>query len=416
MRPQTLALVGFAMTAAAQNQTLLEALQSQPALSNLTTYLSLFPDFLSTLEGATGITLLAPSNNAFELARASDAGVAGTSELVNAIFSYHVLNGTYSNFSVMPEFIPTYLGTGMYASVTGGQVVEAIGATDQSTSDATFYSGLLQNATTVKGEAASASNSTNSTMASNSTMSSNSTSSPFATTFAGGVIYIVDRFLVIPENLTNTAVQINLQSAVGALEITNLSQPIDTMSDVTIFVPHNPAFQAIGGFLATSSIQEITNILEYHVVNGSVLYSTSLKNGSTLTAMNGIGLDIRVENDEIFVNSAKVLTPNVLVSNGVIHVIDNVLNPGNRTAVPVASASTQAPAFGNATSASDVPFTSGVATATSTIYTEGPSSATSAAATSPTPHSSSKGGAVPRQTGAMAAAALFGGAAAFFNM
>lgn len=410
MRPHTLALAGFAATAAAQsNQTLVSALSSQPLLSNLTTYLSLFPDFLSSLEGMSNITILAPSNNAFELARATDQGVPGTSELVNAVFSYHVLKGAYSNFTTMSEFIPTALGEGMYANVTGGQVVEAIGARDQTTSSATFYSGLLQNATTVRGQTS------NSTTASNSTMS-NSTNSVYTTSFAGGYIHIIDRFLVIPENLTNTAVQINLQSAVGALQITNLSRPIDTMSELTVFLPDNKAFQAIGGFLATSTVEQITNILEYHVVNGSVLYSTGLRNGSTLTAMNGIGLDIRIENNETFVNSAKVLTPNVLVANGVIHVIDNVLNPGNRTAVPNASRSTQAPAFGNATSASDVPFTSGVATATSSIYTQGPSSATSAATASKTPSSSSKGDAMPRQTGAMAAAALFGGAAAFFNL
>lgn len=411
MRPHTLALAGFAMTAAAQsNQTLVQALSSQPSLSNLTTYLSLFPDFLSRLEGLTNITILAPSNNAFELARGTDQGVPGTSELVDAIFSYHVLNGSFANFTTMSDFIPTILGEGMYANVTGGQVVEAIGARDQTTSSATFYSGLLQNATTVKGEMASSGNSTNSTAA------SNATGSAYSTSFAGGYIHIIDRFLVIPENLTNTAVQLNLQSAVGALQVTNLSMPIDSMPDVTIFLPDNKAFQAIGGLLATSTIEELTRILEYHVVNGSVLYSTDLRNGSTLTAMNGIGLDIHIENNRTYVNSARVLTPNVLVANGVIHVIDNVLNPGNRTAEPNTSASTQAPAFGNATSASNAPFTSGVATATSSIYTEGPSSASSVATASKTPSSSSKGDAMPRQTGAMAAAALFGGAAAFFNL
>lgn len=408
MRLQSLALTSFAVTVAAQaqsNQSLVAALESQPALSNLSTYLSLYPSFLSTLEGLTNITLLAPNNDAFELALNSDQGAPSNNDLVSAIFSYHVLNGTYSNFSTNATFIPTALLPGAYANVTGGQVVEAIGATDQTTSSATFYSGLLQNSTTVQGMTSNSTNSTNSTSES---------SSPYTTTFAGGVIHIIDHFLVLPNNLTNTAVQINLQSAVGALQVTNLSQPLDLMSDVTVFLPDNAAFQAVGASIATSSIADLTRILEYHVVNGSVLYSTSLMNGSTLTAMNGIGLDITMEDGDIFVNSAKVLTPNVLVGNGVVHVIDNVLNPGNRTAVPNTSASTQAPAFTDASSASDVPFTSGVATATSSIYTEGPSSATSAAATSPTPSSSNI--AAPRQTGAMAAAALFGGAAAIMNM
>lgn len=407
MRFQTSVLAGFALGVAAQNQTLLEALQSEPSLSNLTTYLSLFPSFLNTAEGLSDITLLAPNNDAFELAINSEQGVPSSNDLVQAIFTYHVLNGTYSNFSTNATFIPTALLPGAYANVTGGQRVEALGATDQSTSSATFYSGLLQNSTTVMMTMAAASNSSNST---NST--SSSSSDPYTISFAGGVIHIIDHFLVLPHNFTDTAVQLNLQAAVGALESCNLTEPLNMMTDITVFVPDNAAFQAVGAFLATSSIADLSQILEYHVVNGSVLYSTDLTANSTLRTLTGIDLDISIENEKFFVNSAQILTPNVLIGNGVIHVIDNVLNPGNRTVQPIASASTQAPAFANATSASDVPFTSGVPMATTSINTVGPSSASSAA----TESSTSSGGAVPRQTGAMAAAALFGGAAAFMNM
>lgn len=409
MRLHTLTVASFALAASAQNQSLMDALTSQPSLSNLTTYLQLFPTFLSSLEQMTNITLLAPSNDAFDLAVNSDAGIASNTDLVTAIFSYHVLDGVYTNFTTMPAFHPTMLGPGEYANVTGGQVVEAVGSTDQSTNSGYLYSGLLQNATLVQGVVSNmnSSNSTNSTA---------STNTAYTTRFSGGVIHIIDHILTLPNNFTNTAVQLNLQSAVGALQTTNSSRALDTMSDMTFFVPDNAAFQAVGATLATSSISDLTRILQYHIVNGSVLYSTDLMGNTTLTAMNGIGLDITMSGDEIFVNSAKVLTPNVLVANGVIHVIDNVLNPGNRTAVPQSTASTQAPAFSDASSATEAPFTSGVATATSSIDTVGPSSATSAAATSPTSSSSSSGGAMPRQTGAMAAAALFGGAAAMFNM
>lgn len=414
MRLQNFALTGFALGAVAQNQTLLEALGSESSLSNLTTYLSLYPSFLSTAEGLSNITLLAPNNDAFQLAINSDQGAPNTNDLVQAIFSYHILNGTYSNFSTNASFIPTALLPGAYANVTGGQRVEAVGATDQATSSATFYSGLLQNSSTVmmSMSSSSSSNSTNSTSMSNST---SSMSSPYSIAFAGGVIHIIDHFLVIPNNFSNTAVQLNLQAAVGALDVCNLTTPVDMMTDITVFLPDNAAFQAIGATLATDNIMDLTKIMQYHVVNGSVLYTTDLMNSSTLRTYNGIDIDISQQDGRWFVNSAEVLTPNVLIANGVIHVIDNVLNPGNRTVQPIASASTQAPAFGNATSASDVPFTSGVPTATISLNTVGPSSA-SAAATETATSSSSKGGAMPQNTGAMAAAALFGGAAAYMNL
>ena len=45
-------------------------------------------------------------------------------------------------------------------------------------------------------------------------------------------------------------------------------------------------------------------------------------NGTMLTSMSGMNLNITISNGSVFVNSAKVVTPDVLVSNGVVHVID----------------------------------------------------------------------------------------------
>jgi uncharacterized surface protein with fasciclin (FAS1) repeats len=91
---------------------------------------------------------------------------------------------------------------------------------------------------------------------------------------------------------------------------------------VTIFAPNNAAFQAIGSTLANASTQELVSLLEYHVVNGTVGYSSSLSNNTSLATLGGNNVTITVENGEVFINSAKVVTPDVLVSNGVVHVID----------------------------------------------------------------------------------------------
>merc|ERR1712000_267498 len=218
-----------------------------------------FPTLLNELSSMSNITLLAPSNMAFETALNSSTGAAFTAnntDVISALFSYHVLNGSYTNFSTMPEFVHTALMPGMYANVTGGQAVEALTSSNMSNATTTFYSGLLQN----------------STVATNGTFNS-----------TGGVVHVVDHFLVMPENLTNTAVQLNLRSAVGALTVAGLADAVDTMMDATFFVPDNAAFQAIGSALATSTPQELARILQYHVVNGTVGYSSMLTNGSTLT-------------------------------------------------------------------------------------------------------------------------------------
>ena len=381
MQIKHLSFAALAATTSAQSLT--QALARQPQLSNLTTYLNLFPSFVSQLESLSNITLLAPDNQAFNALLGNNNALASNTGLIQALFSYHVLNGSYANFSSSPAFIPTALMNTTYANVTGGQVVEAVGTSNGST----FYTGLLNNASTIGN----------------------------VSNFTGGSIHIIDSFLTIPENCSQTAIELGTSSLVGALEAANLVSAVDGLSDVTVFVPNNRAFQDIAGTLATLPIANVTNILEYHVINGTVGYSTALSN-MTLTTLQGGNLRITVENGTVFVNSARVIVPNVLVANGVIHVIDNMLNPANSTATANPSQTSGSPAFSGASSASNAPFTSGVPTPTSSINTACGGAANSAATSASAASSTSSGGAMPMKTGAMGAAALFGGAAVVMNM
>lgn len=123
-------------------------------------------------------------------------------------------------------------------------------------------------------------------------------------------------------NISTTAVAAGLSGVAGALTQANLVNALDTTPDVTVFAPNNSAFQAIGSALGSLSTQDLTSILQYHVVNGTVGYSSALENGTSLQTLGGSNLTIQVIDGDVFVNSAKVVTPNVLVANGVVHVID----------------------------------------------------------------------------------------------
>lgn len=292
--------VAAALATAASAQSLTDVLGGMSDLSNLTTFLGLYPDIASTIGGMTNVTLLAPSNQAFTTALNSSTGAAinaSNTDVINALLSYHVLNGTYANFTTRPQFIQTGLMPGMYANVTGGQYVEVIGrnvsmnatmssnSTNSTTRYGTAYSGLLQNSSIISN----------------------------GTRFNGGVVHVIDHFLNVPSNITNTAVQLNLRSAVGALNIAGLSDTIDTLQDVTCFIPTNAAFQAVGASLATMSQQQLAQILQYHVVNGTVGYSTMLTNGSTLTTLDGTNMRIEIFNGTVFVNSVSSDIVNTLL-------------------------------------------------------------------------------------------------------
>jgi len=66
---------------------------------------------------------------------------------IAAILSYHVLNGTYYNTSLLnsSQFLTTLLHNQTYANITGGQKVQVVGTNDT----VHFFSALKENATVI---------------------------------------------------------------------------------------------------------------------------------------------------------------------------------------------------------------------------------------------------------------------------
>ena len=58
------------------------------------------------------------------------------------------------------------------------------------------------------------------------------------------------------------------------------------------------------------------------MVTGAVGYSSSLEDGQVLTSLSGEKITITIEDGDVFANGVKVIIPDVLVANGVAHVIE----------------------------------------------------------------------------------------------
>lgn len=141
--------------------------------------------------------------------------------------------------------------------------------------------------------------------------------------FTGGVVHVVDRVLTLPVGVLDTASAANLTSFRGGVNATDLIDTVENTPDITIFAPTNEAIRSVYGALEGLAEQDLQNIFAYHVVNGSAPgYSSTLKNGTTLQTAFGTNLTITIEDGTYFVNAARVVTPNILVANGVIHIID----------------------------------------------------------------------------------------------
>jgi uncharacterized surface protein with fasciclin (FAS1) repeats len=72
-------------------------------------------------------------------------------------------------------------------------------------------------------------------------------------------------------------------------------------------------------------IPKLKSILTYHVLEGKML-SEDLANLTSAKTIQGQDIDIDTK-DGVKINKAKVTNPNILASNGVIHIIDTVILP-----------------------------------------------------------------------------------------
>lgn len=138
-------------------------------------------------------------------------------------------------------------------------------------------------------------------------------------------VHKIDEVLIIPALLSGTLSrlpQVGVSAAIGALTATDLVQTVDTIADLTIFVPNNEAFTGAASAFANASIETLTNVLTYHAVAGAVVFASDVTN-TTVATVNGNDITLSVGTDgTVYVDNAKVIFPNIILSNGVAHIID----------------------------------------------------------------------------------------------
>lgn len=127
-------------------------------------------------------------------------------------------------------------------------------------------------------------------------------------------------------------------------------------------------------------LSELSKILDYHVINGTnfVGYSSNLPNGTILKTRQGGNLSITFASNSLFVNSARVLQEDILLSNGVMHVIDNILDYNATDVKPVPAIQTQPPVIqGESISGNVLPYASDLPTSVSSSASATPSAGAS---------------------------------------
>ena len=119
---------------------------------------------------------------------------------------------------------------------------------------------------------------------------------------------------------------------VAAIKAAGLVDTLKGKGPFTVFAPTNEAFNKLPAGTVDTLVKpenkaKLTGILTYHVVAGSYR-SSDIKEGMTLTTVNGQKLTFSMKDGKWWINdSAMIEIADVISSNGVTHVIDTVLLP-----------------------------------------------------------------------------------------
>jgi transforming growth factor-beta-induced protein len=146
-----------------------------------------------------------------------------------------------------------------------------------------------------------------------------------------GVVHILDEVVFSDQTVVDIAIgspdHTSLVAAVIEAEL--LPALTDPFEEYTVFAPTDQAFDDAAADLGVTvndilALSFLDNILLYHVVSGTVL-STDLTNGP-VTTLNTEDVVVDLSSG-VMINQANVTTADLTADNGVVHVIDAVLQP-----------------------------------------------------------------------------------------
>ncbi|GJJ15601.1 hypothetical protein Clacol_009879 [Clathrus columnatus] len=262
--------------------------------------------FVSEIENAaTGngsFTFFVPNNNAFTGSPPKNITDLNT---LAGIFTYHLIEGKFTtdNIASSPGYtlVRTFMNTSQLVQLEGNKSQVLALTNDNGTIKIIGQNTPVQVVSTIS-------------------LPSNATNPNLKA-------YVLSAVLDPPPTLSDALFSTNLSAFETAARQTSYIDSLESAHGITIFAPSN---QAATQFFANNSsfnISMIAALLGNHVINGSTLYSTQFPFNTT--SASGEPLTLSTNSSGAFISSgastAKIIQPDILTSNGVIHVIDTVL-------------------------------------------------------------------------------------------
>ncbi|MEM8735514.1 MAG: fasciclin domain-containing protein [Planctomycetota bacterium] len=164
----------------------------------------------------------------------------------------------------------------------------------------------------------------------------------FASFFSVALVGLLSTTMMAAD-IVDTAVSAGkFKTLAAALGAADLVGTLKGEGPFTVFAPTDEAFAKLPAGTVETLIKpenkgKLTGILTYHVVPGKVMAKqvVGLKGAKTV---NGQRVDIKVDGSTVMVDGAKVTTTDIVCDNGVIHIIDSVILPADKSIPETADA------------------------------------------------------------------------------
>ncbi|MBD3403422.1 fasciclin domain-containing protein [candidate division GN15 bacterium] len=116
---------------------------------------------------------------------------------------------------------------------------------------------------------------------------------------------------------------------VAAVKAAGLVDALKGDGPLTVFAPTDEAFAKLPEGTVEGLLKDkeaLTAILTYHVVSGKVLAKDVVQLDKAET-LNGQSVSIKTADEMVMIDNAQVVKADIMTSNGVIHVINEVILP-----------------------------------------------------------------------------------------
>ncbi|MBR9916612.1 fasciclin domain-containing protein [bacterium] len=123
----------------------------------------------------------------------------------------------------------------------------------------------------------------------------------------------------------------SLSTLATAVEAADLEATLQSEGPYTVFAPTNEAFEnlpegVLNELLKPENKEQLIAVLTYHVIPGEVM-SDDITETMKAKTIQGSNASVKSNGESVMIENAEVVKADMDASNGVVHVIDEVILP-----------------------------------------------------------------------------------------